>query len=152
MLKHAIVAVAIAFCLPVSGLGQEEKPGASAGFRISGIPGVVADGTRIELIATWDPSFGGEGPIAAPDGTDTNRPPANFIAVRVGDNTNAYYEAPGGGAFWSPSTKQIIASQPNNIAIDWVATDGTIGAFRRNRPSESSSASHQERPGPARRD
>jgi hypothetical protein len=63
--------------------------------------------------------------IVAPAGTDTNRPPANFIAVRCGDNTNAFYESPEGGAFWVPSTRQIIAAQPNNVAIDWVLTDGT---------------------------
>ena len=49
--------------------GQEEKSGASAGFAVAPIPGVIAAGTRIELLQTWDPEFGGEGPIAAPDGS-----------------------------------------------------------------------------------
>src|SRR5262245_36775825 len=33
-----------------------------------GIPGVVATGATIELLDKWDPSYGGEGPVATPDG------------------------------------------------------------------------------------
>lgn len=65
--------------------------------------------------------------VAAPVGADTNRPPANFVPVRVGDNPAAYYECtdPQGGAFWAPSTGQIIVAQPNNISIAWINLDGT---------------------------
>jgi hypothetical protein len=65
--------------------------------------------------------------IAPPVGA-SNVPPANFVAVRVGDNPEAYYEStnPAGGAFWVPTTGQIIAAQPNNTAIDWLMADGSI--------------------------
>ena len=56
--------------------------------------------------------------ITPPLGTATNLPPANFIAVQVGDNTIAYYQSPDGGAFWVPSTTRVVAAQPNNIPID----------------------------------
>ncbi len=64
--------------------------------------------------------------IMPPPGTDTNQPPANFVAVRVGENPAAYYECtdPKGGAFWVPSTHQIVAAQPNNISIAWRNTAG----------------------------
>ncbi len=62
--------------------------------------------------------------IVPPIGTDTSRPPANFVAMAAGDNHNAYYQSSDGGAFWVPSTKQIIAAQPNNITIDWITTKG----------------------------
>jgi hypothetical protein len=64
--------------------------------------------------------------IPAPPDTDTNVPPANFVAVPVGDNPAAYYQCtdPLGGAFWVPSTGRIIAAQPNNITIEWRTTDG----------------------------
>jgi hypothetical protein len=65
--------------------------------------------------------------IVAPVGA-TSGPPANFVAVRVGDNPAAYYQTtnPAGGAFWVPTTGQVIAAQPNNITIDWRMTDGSI--------------------------
>jgi hypothetical protein len=65
--------------------------------------------------------------ITPPDGADTNVPPANFVAKKTGNNTNAYYECtnPSGAAFFVPSTKQIIAAQPNNCSIDWIMLDGS---------------------------
>ena len=65
--------------------------------------------------------------IAAPLGTDTTRPPANFVPVKVGKNPVAYYECtdPPGGAFWVPSTGQVIAAQPNNLTVDWITLAGT---------------------------
>ncbi len=63
--------------------------------------------------------------ISPPSGTDTNRPPANFVARAWGDNPAAYYESPDGGAFWAPSTRKVIAAQPNNVLIDWIRRDGT---------------------------
>lgn len=55
-------------------------------------------------------------------------PPANFVAVAVGDNPAAYYECtnPRGGAFWAPASGQIIAAQPNNLTIEWRMANGTI--------------------------
>ena len=64
-------------------------------------------------------------PITPPPGTDTNQPPANFVAVSYGNNAAAYYQSSDGGAFWVPSTHQIIAARPNNIAIDWLTLTGT---------------------------
>ncbi len=61
--------------------------------------------------------------VVAPPGTDTNKPPANFIPVLVGENGEAYWQEPNGGAFWVPSTKAVIASQPNSVTIDWITTD-----------------------------
>ncbi len=65
--------------------------------------------------------------IPAPPGADTNRPPANFVARQAGNNLAAYYEctAPAGSAFWVPSTRQVIAAQPNNVEIQWHMTNGT---------------------------
>ena len=64
--------------------------------------------------------------VPPPAGTDTNVPPANFAAVKVGKNAAAYYECqdPVGGAFWVPSTRQVIAAQPNNVEIGWRTTGG----------------------------
>lgn len=80
--------------------------------------------------------------IVGPAGTDPSRPPANFVPVRAGDNTNAYYQSPDGGAFWVPSTEQVIAAQPNNVTIDWITTTGTtnrqvlnVDAVPRSRPA-----------------
>ncbi len=82
--------------------------------------------------------------IPPPTGVDTNVAPANFAAVRVGNNPAAYYECqdPVGGAFWVPSTKQVIAAQPNNIEIHWRTTGGTtniqvmmVGAVPLHRPA-----------------
>jgi gluconolactonase len=33
------------------------------------IPGVVAAGTKVQVLQTWDPALGGEAPISMPDGT-----------------------------------------------------------------------------------
>ena len=65
--------------------------------------------------------------ISPPPGFKTNIPPANFTAVRVGQNPAAYYVSPDGGAFYVPSTGLIIASQPNNITIVWTNTIAGIG-------------------------
>ncbi|MCF7838211.1 MAG: LamG domain-containing protein, partial [Candidatus Marinimicrobia bacterium] len=82
--------------------------------------------------------------IPPPTGADTNQPPWNFTAVRVGNNPAAYYECqdPPGGAFWAPSTKQVIAAQPNNVEIHWRTTGGTtnvqvllVGAVPSSRPA-----------------
>lgn len=64
--------------------------------------------------------------IQPPPDADTNLPPANFIAVRVGECTNAYYQSTNDGTFWVPSTRQIIAGQANNITIYWVTTNKSI--------------------------
>ena len=64
-------------------------------------------------------------PIAPPMGVDTNHPPANFVAVSYGNNAAAYYQSSDGGAFWVPSTHQIIAARPNNIVIEWLTLAGT---------------------------
>jgi hypothetical protein len=81
-------------------------------------------------------------PITPPPGTDTNQPPANFVAVSYGNNAAAYYQSPDGGAFWVPSTHQIIAAQPNNIVIEWLTLTGTtnrqvlnVSAVPANRPA-----------------
>jgi hypothetical protein len=68
------------------------------------------------------------GIIVPPPDADTNRPPANFVAVSWGENPAAYYQStnPLGGAFWVPSSGQIIAAQPNNITIDWWTTSNTV--------------------------
>ncbi|HOX03191.1 MAG TPA: LamG domain-containing protein [Candidatus Paceibacterota bacterium] len=65
--------------------------------------------------------------ISPPPGALTNLPPANFVAVKWGDNAAAYYECaePKGAAFWVPSTGQIIAAQANNLAIVWNMTNQT---------------------------
>ncbi len=34
-----------------------------------GIPGVVAAGTKVKVLHTWEPGLGGEGPVAMPDGS-----------------------------------------------------------------------------------
>ena len=47
--------------------GQSGPPAAEA--TAPEIPGVVAEGTKVQLIQTWDPSLGGEGPVAMPDGS-----------------------------------------------------------------------------------
>ena len=82
--------------------------------------------------------------VDPPPGANTNVPPANFAAVRVGNNPAAYYECqdPVGGAFWVPSTKQVIAAQPNNVEIDWITTNRTtnvqvllVGAVPSSRPA-----------------
>lgn len=82
--------------------------------------------------------------IPPPPGANTNVPPANFTAVQVGENAAAYYECqdPVGGAFWAPSTKQVIAAQPNNMSIAWVMTSGAtntivtfVGAVPSGRPA-----------------
>lgn len=64
--------------------------------------------------------------IPAPAGTDTTQPPANFVAVKAGNNPAAYYQStdPLGGAFWAPSSGKVIAAQPNNISIQWRTTNG----------------------------
>jgi hypothetical protein len=81
--------------------------------------------------------------IDPPPGANTNVPPANFAAVKVGNNATAYYECqdPVGGAFWVPSTKQVIAAQPNNVAIAWRMANGAtntivvfVGAVPASRP------------------
>jgi len=81
--------------------------------------------------------------IPPPPGANTNVPPANFVAVKVGNNPAAYYECqdPVGGAFWVPSTKQVVAAQPNNVAIDWIMSGGgtnriviMVGAVPSSRP------------------
>ncbi|MBN2508594.1 MAG: hypothetical protein JXQ71_18110 [Verrucomicrobia bacterium] len=66
--------------------------------------------------------------ILPPTGALTNQPPANFAAVAWEDNTNAYYQCtnPVGGAIWIPATGEIIATQPNNIMIDWRMEGGEI--------------------------
>ncbi len=33
------------------------------------IPGVVAGGTRVQVLQTWEPSLGGEAPVSMPDGS-----------------------------------------------------------------------------------
>jgi len=82
-------------------------------------------------------------PIPPPPGANTNVPPANFVAVRVGNNPAAYYECqdPVGAAFWVPSTKQVIAAQPGDVTIAWVMTNHTtnvtamsVGAVPSTRP------------------
>jgi len=82
--------------------------------------------------------------IAPPAGADTNVPPANFVGMRAGNNTNAYYECtdPVGGAFWVPATRQVIAAQPNNVEIHWHMQDGStnvqvvmVGAVPYKRPA-----------------
>jgi hypothetical protein len=62
--------------------------------------------------------------VSAPPGTDTNQAPANFVPVQVGNNPVAYWQEPNGGAFWVPSTRQIICAQPNAVTIDWLTLDG----------------------------
>ena len=73
------------------------------------------------------PDYGLGATIMPPSGANTNVPPANFVPITAGDNPKAYYECadPQGGAFWVPSTRQIIAAQPNNVEIHWVMTNGT---------------------------
>lgn len=68
--------------------------------------------------------------ISPPPGAIASLPPANFAPVQWGDNPAAFYECtdPKGGAFWVPSTGQIIAAQPNNITIEWNMTGG--GTYR----------------------
>lgn len=82
--------------------------------------------------------------IPPPPGVNSNIPPANFAPVKIGDNTVAYYECqdPVGGAFWVPSTRQVIAAQPNNIEIHWRTTTGgtnvavvVVGAVPARRPA-----------------
>ncbi len=65
--------------------------------------------------------------ISPPPGALASVAPANFIPVKWGENAAAYYECtePHGGAFWVPSTGQIIAAQANNIAIVWNMQGGT---------------------------
>jgi hypothetical protein len=66
--------------------------------------------------------------IEPPPGFGAALPPANFVPVRVGDNLAAYYAPPEGGAFYSPSTGRVIASQPNNLEIVWT---NALGLSRR---------------------
>ena len=70
-------------------------------------------------------------PIDPPPGANTNVQPANFLPVRVGNNASAYYECqdPVGGAFWVPSTHQVIAAQPNNVSIAWIMTNHTTNVI-----------------------
>ncbi|HNQ87647.1 MAG TPA: LamG domain-containing protein [Verrucomicrobiota bacterium] len=64
--------------------------------------------------------------IIPPPGALSSVPPANFVPVKWGENEAAYYECtePHGGAFWVPSTGQIIAAQANNVAIVWAMEGG----------------------------
>ncbi|NCC51042.1 MAG: hypothetical protein EOM20_07485, partial [Spartobacteria bacterium] len=82
--------------------------------------------------------------IVPPVGANTNVPPANFVSRQAGNNANAYYECtdPVGGAFWAPSTREVIAAQPNNVEIHWIMNDGStnvqvvmIGAVPYKRPA-----------------
>jgi gluconolactonase len=51
-------------------IGQAAGQVASAPETIApDIPGVVAGGTRVRVLQTWDPAQGGEGPVGAPDGS-----------------------------------------------------------------------------------
>src|SRR5262245_34962721 len=52
-----------------SALVGGQTGGSAAKLTTPDIPGVVAGGTKIELLHTWDGKLGGEGPIAAPDGS-----------------------------------------------------------------------------------
>ncbi|MCP5517530.1 MAG: hypothetical protein H7A45_09780 [Verrucomicrobiales bacterium] len=80
-----------------------------------------------------------------PPGPDfwTNLPPANFTAVRAGENEAAYYVSPNGGAFYVPSTGKLIASQPNSVEILWTNQAGfshrqviNVNAVSTRRPSK----------------
>ena len=56
-------------CASVLVFGQAAAPAPVGETIAPDIPGVVAAGTRVQVIHTWEPSLGGEAPIAMPDGT-----------------------------------------------------------------------------------
>lgn len=76
------------------------------------IPGVVPDAAIGDV-------------ITPPANAIVTSPPANFVPVNWEETTAVYYEStdPPGGAFWVPSTGQVIAAQPNNITIEWVVLE-----------------------------
>jgi gluconolactonase len=60
------------WCLAGSMLAFAQSPAPApsvAETTAPGIPDVVAAGTRVRVIHTWEPTLGGEAPIAMPDGT-----------------------------------------------------------------------------------
>src|SRR5580704_400359 len=66
MTKTSVIAM---WCLLASPLVVAQTAGKTAEPTTTpGIPGVVAAGTKIELIQTWDPAHGGEGPVPAAGG------------------------------------------------------------------------------------
>ncbi|MBN2562792.1 MAG: LamG domain-containing protein [Phycisphaerae bacterium] len=75
------------------------------------------------------PDFGLGALITPPAGANTNVPPAGFVAVKVGNNANAYYESADGGVFWAPSTREFYAAQPNNVEVNWIMLDGTTNTM-----------------------
>lgn len=60
----------------------------------SEIPGVVANGTKVQLLDKWDPAHGGEGPVATPDGSllfaqqDLNK----ILKIDANDRISTYLE------------------------------------------------------------
>ena len=82
--------------------------------------------------------------IPSPSGlVSSNCPLLGFVAVRVGNKTNAYYAStnPAGAAFWIPSTRQLIAGAGGNVEVNWLTTGGvaktvyTISSVPDERPS-----------------
>ncbi|HOW96705.1 MAG TPA: LamG domain-containing protein [Kiritimatiellia bacterium] len=58
----------------------------------------------------------------------TSAPPVGFEAVRVGNNTNAYYQItnPVGAVIYLPSTRQVVAAAGGNVEIGWLTTGGVV--------------------------
>ena len=73
------------------------------------IPGVVAGGTKVQVLQTWDRGFGGEGPIGMPDGSLLF---TQQDLVRVDRNGNSSTIRPRNVAFAGPDRKTLCIITP----------------------------------------
>ena len=77
--------------------------------------------------------FGGEGD--EPRG----RQPEGFVAVRVGNNEQAYWRNESGSAIWLPSRDELVAAAGGQLEIRWPGLDQdvvyTVSAVPTNRPA-----------------
>jgi len=66
---RVIAAQMTAWCVVGSALVLGQAAQTPTDTTAPDIPGVVAGGTKVQLIQTWDAGLGGEGPVAMPDGS-----------------------------------------------------------------------------------
>ncbi len=77
--------------------------------------------------------------IPAPDGATRGRQPEGFVAVRVGNNEQAYWRNESGSAIWLPSRDELVAAAGGQLEIRWPGLDQdvvyTVSAVPTNRPA-----------------
>ncbi len=77
--------------------------------------------------------------IPPPDGAIRGVAPSNFVAVRVGNNDEAYWINATGSAIWLPSRDELVAATGGNIEIQWQGVEQsvvyTVASVPTNRPS-----------------